>query len=98
MKTEVIFRKDKQGGIIAFFPYVFHRGAFNVSFCDDGHSACDVSYIREKTKPCNEDEYKYRMRLLSNYYGYDLRVIKRINHKKWCAEYYKQNKTKNQVN
>ena len=94
MKTEVIYRKEKTGQIIAVFPYIIHNGYLMTCFTDEGHSGCDYDYILSKTKPAKEDEYKYRNRLLFNFYGYDTKPIFRINNKKYIQAV-KQAYTKN---
>lgn len=87
-KVKVIFRKYKNGNIVAIFPYIIWSNSFSTCFDDEGHSACDYHHIIKQTKPATEDEYKYRARLLYNFYGYDLKVIKKYNHNQFLKSYY----------
>lgn len=79
MKTKVIYRIDKQGELIAVFPYIIHCGQLMTCFTNEGHSACDYDYILNNTRLATYNEYKYRDRLLHNFYGYNTQPIKRVN-------------------
>ena len=89
MKDKVIYRKYKNGDIVAIFPYIIWSGSLVTCFDDCGHSGGDYNHIIKTTKPTTLEEYKYRDRLLFNYYGYDTEPIKRYNHKKYLEAYYK---------
>lgn len=88
MKDKVIFRKEKDGNIIAIFPYIIWTGSLVTCF-DGSHGACDYWHIIKKTKPCQESEYKHLNRILHNFYGYDTKVIKRYSHKAFLTAYNK---------
>jgi hypothetical protein len=90
MKDKVIYRKYKNGDIVAVFPYMIWHGSFVTCFDGCGHGGCDYWHIIKQTKPANPEEYKYRNRLLFNYYGYDTQPIKKYNHKKFLEAYNKQ--------
>lgn len=91
MKIEVIFRKEKDGEILAVFPYNLGYSTFVECHTSEGHCECDYfEYVLKKTKLATEEEYKYRKRLLVNYYGYDLKVIKKRNHKKFLKHFYER--------
>jgi len=77
MKTKVVFRKFKDGEIIALFPYEFWQDFFVSSYMHVGqHSGAEYTGIIRTTKPANEQEYKPLFDELVNI-GYDLQIIKR---------------------
>jgi len=89
--TEVIFRKEKDGTILAVFPYIIHNGITVTCYAHIGqHSACAYpDYAIDKCKPTTEAEYKDLFNELENSVGYKLKVIKRQNHAKFLKAYYK---------
>ena len=88
MKTDVIFRKEADGAILAVFPYEIHNGGLVMCYALLGqHSGCDYYYVLQKTKPT--DDYKDLYDELISI-GYDLNVIKRRNYDKYLKSHYKQ--------
>jgi len=87
-KTQVIFRKEKDGEIIAVFPYLIYQGVFITCYAHVGqHSSMDWNYF-DQTKPATEDEYKDLQKELTNI-GYNLDIIKRRSFKKYLEAYKK---------
>lgn len=86
---EVIFKKDKETGeVIAFMPYEFcdWKGEFTCYAHIGQHSNCDYRYYL-KCKSAIEKEYKELLKELK-YIGYDdIKIIKRINFKKFKKAY-----------
>lgn len=81
-KTSVIFRKFKDGEIIALFPYEFWHDFYVSSYMHVGqHSGADYYGILKDTKLATETEYKPLFNELANI-GYDLEIIKRVSRKK----------------
>ena len=88
--TEVQFRIFK-GEIVAIFPYDIYLAAFVTSYARIGqHSACSWD-INNFSKPATPEQYKDLKTELENI-GYNLKVIKRRNHSKYLAAYYKTQK------
>lgn len=87
-KTEVIFREEKNGSIIAVFPYLIADPSGNV-MCyttQEQHNAMCWDYFLKNTKPTiNYNEIKKELEFV----GYDLKIIKRRNYDKYLKEYYK---------
>jgi len=85
--TEVLFRLENWGdGVwkpIAFFPYEFWsigKGGMPLGTCYQSigqHSGFTPEYIKE-TRKASPAEYKRLLIELYNY-GYNLRIIKRVN-------------------
>ena len=76
-KTKVVFRKYKNGEIIALFPEMVN-GYFVCSYMHMGqHSDADYSYVISITKPASEEEYKDLYNELTNQVGYNLRILKK---------------------
>lgn len=88
-KDVVIFRKWKDGKIIALFPYLIHNRSDIVSYEHLGqHSAaCYGGCIRE-TKPAKPAEYKSLFDELTQI-GYNLEVRQKYNHSKFLQAYYR---------
>lgn len=80
---DVIFRKFKGNEVIAIFPYDVCNNNYDVtSYMHIGqHGACDLSLAKE-LKTAAEYEYSDLKKELGNI-GYKLRIIKRINYKKY---------------
>jgi len=88
MKTEVIFRTDKEGETIAVLPYEIADTQGNCTcFCkSEGHSACAWEYVLKDTKPTQH--YNDLMNLMiAN--GYNLEVIRRREYDKYLEAYYR---------
>jgi hypothetical protein len=82
--TEVIFRifKDKQ--VIALFPYIIEHEYDILSYMIIGqHSKADYDYIMRQTKLAKESEYNDIKNELENEFGYNLKVISKMNKKKY---------------
>lgn len=81
--THVIFRKLREGDIIALFPYEPYN-RFDVdsisSYMQVGqHSEADYRHVMKDTKPCKEGEYKDLFdELLEQGYS-DLIIIEKRN-------------------
>ena len=76
--TKVVFRKYKDGQIIALFPDIINRN-YIMSYTHIGqHSNADRSIVYD-TKPATEEEYKELYAELVNEVGYDdLQVVKKL--------------------
>jgi hypothetical protein len=82
-KTAVVFRKYKEGDIIALFPYAYsYLPGVNtdcLSYMHIGqHSDASYPMVIKCTKPAKKEEYKPLFDELESI-GYDLNVIKRRN-------------------
>lgn len=83
METKVIFRKYKDGEIIALFPDTIR---FSSTYWVDCYTLVgELSYADyfetiRNTKLATENEYKYLYSILENR-GYDLKVQKRIGNR-----------------
>ena len=84
--TEVIFRKENNGDIIAAFPYVSYASNYGVLYyCHIGqHGECKWSYFTGCTKPAKPEDYEDLKKELEGL-GYNLRVIKKPCHRKMCT-------------
>jgi hypothetical protein len=84
--TDVIFRKFKNGQVIALFPYVIEN-AFNnyvSSYMHIGqHSGATLELIHN-TKLASEVEYNDLKNELKGL-GYNLKVIKKVNTEKFLS-------------
>lgn len=88
--TEVVFRKYKDGQVIALFPYnVENYKGDIVSFMHVGqHSGADYNHVVNKTKLItNPEEYKELKHELENDMGYDLKVIRKRKFNKYIQNY-----------
>lgn len=89
--TDVVFRKFKDGEIMALFPYEIETGRFVLSYQHIGqHSGADYNHFILGTEPATPEQYADLKKELENI-GYNLRVIKRRNYSKYLQEYYKRN-------
>lgn len=88
--TEVIFRKYKDGEIIALFPYLIdNRFGTCQSYMHLGqHSGATLSII-DSTKLATEIEYKNLHSELINQVGYKLKVLKKMNWNKYRKAFQK---------
>ena len=87
MKTDVIFRKWKDGDIVALFPYEIESGLnFCLSYEHNGqHGRASLDIIKV-TKPAGIAESEFLKKELESL-GYDLNVVKRVRyHKRAAAE------------
>lgn len=87
-KTDVIFRKEKDGSILALFPHLLWNYAGDVTcYAHLGqHSAADYSGCIRQSKPAKPEEYKDLLNELQGL-GYDLRIIKRQSGRKYREAY-----------
>ena len=83
-KIDVIFRKWKDGSILALFPHSIDTYEGNVSSYEHvgQHSSADYGHCIYNTKLAKEHEYKPLKQELESI-GYDLNVIKRQNYDKF---------------
>ena len=89
--TDVIFRKYKTekapffGDILAIFPYCIADYQNNVQcYQHTGqHSAGDYLTCIQMTTPANETEYTDLKKELETAFGYNLKVVKRMQYKKF---------------
>ncbi len=84
--TVVVFRKWRNGDIIALFPYEVAVGYYCNSYMHIGqHGAADYHGVLKITKPAKPEEYKDLKRELENYgppeAHYNLKVLKRASRK-----------------
>lgn len=87
--TEVIFRKEKDNSIVALFPYIpefRYKSCMCYSHIGQ-HSTAMLGYISD-TKPATEEEYKELFDELENQIGYNLKVIKRVNMRRYSDTYF----------
>jgi hypothetical protein len=92
-KTDVIFRKEKDGDICAFFPYDISDSKGNIThYAHIGqHSQAAWEYYLKDTKPCKSpNEYNDLFQELESL-GYNLNIIQRRNYKKYLNAYYAVN-------
>ena len=84
VQTEVIFRLEKGGAVVAVFPYEiadFNNNMSSYSHIGQ-HSAMAPDYYRQ-THPASEAQYKYLCSELTSSVGYNLKIIKRVNWQKY---------------
>lgn len=93
--TEVIFRKERsgyfKGAITAVFPYLLDNYVEGTMMCYahvGQHSGCSLDWYFH-TVPAKPEEYKELYEELTQI-GYNLKVIKRINHDKRRLEFKNQ--------
>lgn len=88
-KTEVIFRRESDGQILAVFPYDIstHEGEITVYAHLGQHSQADYNYCVMNCKPAKESEYTPLFQELESI-GYNLKTIKRRNYKKYLKALY----------
>jgi len=87
MKTEVIFRKSRDGEVIAIFPYILwdHNGNVTSYMHIGQHGACGIFFTWVFPKLATPEEYKPLLDELTQV-GYDFKIVKRVN----MARYRKQ--------
>lgn len=92
-KTDVIFRKEKDGQILAVFPHEVVNGRFVMCYAHLGqHSECDYDYCLTRTKLATSGEFEDLENELTLSVGYNLNIIKRRNYDKYLKSYYKSRK------
>jgi len=88
--TDVIFRKFKDGEIIALFPYIPEfRYKTCMSYMHVGQHGTATLNIIDSTKLATEEEYLNLFTELENQVGYKLRIMKKINWRKYSNEFHK---------
>jgi hypothetical protein len=88
-KTQVMFRIDGDGEVLAVFPHEVADFQGNVTcYAKIGqHHACNYGYILEDTKPAKEGEYSELFTELVKR-GYDLELVKKRNYERYLKNYY----------
>lgn len=76
--TKIVFRKWKNGDVIALFPDDADRYDHTVtSYMHVGqHGAADYAYVIYKTQPAQPDEYRSLLSELLNIGYGDLRIVR----------------------
>jgi hypothetical protein len=93
--TDVMFRQHKFNDnivITAIFPYIISNGRYVMCYEHIGqHSGCSLDWYRTKTKQVDLTNPKVieLIKELENI-GYELNIIKRVNHSKYLKSYYEQ--------
>ena len=91
--TEVMFRKvkskDFKGTIDAYFPYEINDLKGNITCYSTlgGHSGVTWDYVLTQTVPAKEIEYKALKSELEYNYGYNLKVVKKRNYRRYIKEF-----------
>ena len=87
-KTDVIFRKEKDGEILALFPHIVDTfTGYVMAYAHVGqHSPADYNHCIKISKPAKPEEYKDLLNELQGL-GYNLRVIKRQSGRKYREAY-----------
>ena len=75
--TKVIFRKYKDGEIIALFPEEVNGFYISCYMHIGQHSVADYNYVVRETKLATESEYQDLKRELENI-GYNLKAYKKV--------------------
>lgn len=93
-KTDVIFRVVSINGITevtAFLPHeVYTIEGHIVCYAHCGqHGAADYRYCVSKSRLAAPKEYKELKNEMERLYGYNFRVIRKQNRKKYIESYYK---------
>jgi len=88
LQTDVIFRKFKDGEIIALMPHdvVDFEGNVNSYMHVGQHGAADFVRMIAKTKPATDAECIDLKREMESF-GYKINVCKRINQDKYIASF-----------
>jgi hypothetical protein len=87
--TDIIFRKFKEGDVIAIFPYF--NGTYDPATCQSymrvgQHGHCEPSYVVDKTKLATPEEYEPLLKELRDVVGYtNITVRKRIPYNAYRA-------------
>ena len=93
IKTDVIFRKFKEGDIIALMPHEVctYSGEITSYMHVGQHSSANYNECLQITRLCRVSEYNELKKELESL-GYNLNVIKKQNHAKWLKSYESINK------
>jgi hypothetical protein len=99
MKTTVIFRKFRDGEVIALFPYEIadHNGAVSSYMHVGQHSGADLGIIQD-TKPASPEEYGDLAAELRSI-GYDLSIRRRVDRRLYAIKFrlqYLRNELRNE--
>ena len=89
-QTEVIFRKYRDGEILALFPYLpeFRYGTC-LSYAHIGqHCTAHFSDWVNQSKLATPEEYKDLFNELTNVIGYNLKILNRISWRKYSKVYH----------
>lgn len=87
-QTEVIFRKYRDGEIIALFPYLPEfRYTSCMSYMHIGQHGTAHLELINNTKPASPDEYQDLYKELEGL-GYNLRVLKKMSWRKYSRIYH----------
>lgn len=89
-QTEILFRKDKEGIILAIFPHEVADFKGNVTTYEHvgQHSAGNYRHCMDISKPATELESKSLKDELDSI-GYNIKIVKRQNSKKYLEAYRK---------
>lgn len=81
--TEMLFRKYRNGEIIALMPYVIETFRYNCqSYMHIGqHGSARLANVIKHTRQANEEEYAELKQELESL-GYNVKPINRVNQKK----------------
>jgi hypothetical protein len=93
-KTDVIFRKEKDGDICAFFPYEIGDSKGNITCYSrvGQHSAACWEYFLNDTKPCKSPNEYNNLFVEIESLGYNLNIIQRRSYKKYLSALYEARK------
>lgn len=84
-QTVVIFRKYKDGDIIALFPCLKETDYCCTCYQHIGqHGVADFIIVRTMTKPATPEEYSDLFEELTHHFGYNLKVQKKASYRKMC--------------
>ena len=88
-KTSVIFRKFKDGEVIAFFPYIIETQAgYVMSYMHVGqHGSADYSGLIPTTTLATKEEDQDLFNELENHVGYNLKVLTRRHYATYLKAY-----------
>jgi hypothetical protein len=90
-EVTVIFRVEKDGSILAVFPYEIWDNYGNVMcYAHIGqHSSCDYGSILEQTKPASPEQYQNLLSELKDIYQPENKIIvrKRRNYDMYLSSY-----------
>jgi hypothetical protein len=98
-KTDVIFRVVSINGITevtAFLPHEVDsfEGHVNCYAHCGQHGTADYHYCVSKSRLATKDEYKDLKKEMENLFGYNFRILKKQNRKKYLKSYYKVRSSK----
>lgn len=98
--TKVIFRKFKDGEVIALFPYEILYNYECSSYVHIGqHSGADYKHVIRNTKPATKKEYNELFNeIKSVYHNTKFKVIKHIDTKTYFKAVYEFDKHLKEIN